>query len=379
MSTPDISPSSSPASTSGTYPPKFGTVIPNRIFVGGIPPNTTEQDLKQYFSSFGAVKDSKIIADRAGVSKGYGFITFETQEDAEKIIKKEGDNLIFKDRKLNIGTAVRKQQSFPRYDPTLSPGVMVANGVPYTYQNGMAIFHSPDGGYPVAQPQTAHYVMQAAGLQGVPQMYLPQSPYQTQTAGTAPQWPVAPQTASTQWRWAPQSPPMAQNPYIYQQLPTIPQEMAMQMAYAPPQQYGHTPQEMEAAMMEATPQEGSMERSTPHHVSVSITGDNNRKPPLMPNTPSSVVGVSLQQATSTCRPVTFIQAPLNHQPTTTILTKPVPRFVTKNVNGTLINVLAKPGECTQALMSPQSPESCLRNAGNPLTPPPTPECCINRH
>ena len=39
----------------------------------------------------------------------YGFVTFETQEDAEKIIKKESENLVFKERKLNIGPAVRKQ------------------------------------------------------------------------------------------------------------------------------------------------------------------------------------------------------------------------------------------------------------------------------
>lgn len=31
--------------------------------------------------------------------------------------------------------------------------VLLANGVPYTYQNGMAIFHAPEGGYPIAQPQ----------------------------------------------------------------------------------------------------------------------------------------------------------------------------------------------------------------------------------
>lgn len=32
---------------------------------------TVEAELKQFFSAFGAVKDAKIIADRAGVSKGY--------------------------------------------------------------------------------------------------------------------------------------------------------------------------------------------------------------------------------------------------------------------------------------------------------------------
>ena len=31
---------------------------------------TTDQELKVFFSSYGAVKDTKIICDRAGVSKG---------------------------------------------------------------------------------------------------------------------------------------------------------------------------------------------------------------------------------------------------------------------------------------------------------------------
>ncbi|ELT90389.1 hypothetical protein CAPTEDRAFT_30326, partial [Capitella teleta] len=65
--------------------PKYGTLIPNRIFVGGISGNATEAELKQFFTQFGAVKDAKIIMDRAGVSKGYGFVTFESQEEAEKI------------------------------------------------------------------------------------------------------------------------------------------------------------------------------------------------------------------------------------------------------------------------------------------------------
>jgi len=156
MSSADGSPVSTPSSTplTGGHAPKYGTIIPSRIFVGGIAANTTDAELKQYFSAFGAVKDTKIITDRAGVSKGYGFVTFESQEDADRIIKKESDNLIFKDRKLNIGPAVRKQ-GLPRpYDSNIPPGsVLFTNGVPYTYQNGMAIFQTPDGNYPIAQPQ----------------------------------------------------------------------------------------------------------------------------------------------------------------------------------------------------------------------------------
>lgn len=207
----DVSPTSTPCGTplSGSNAPKFGTVIPNRIFVGGIAANTSEVELRQFFTSYGAVKDSKIIADRAGVSKGYGFITFENQEDADRIIKKEADNLVFKDRKLNIGPAIRKQQVLPRtFDGSVaeSPGaVLFSNGVPYTYQNGMAVFHSPEGGYPIAQaqPQTL-MVPQTPPIYNIqPQYTTYQIPYAFNQ--TSPQWATP---SSGQWRWA-QSPTTA--------------------------------------------------------------------------------------------------------------------------------------------------------------------------
>ncbi|CAH8622459.1 unnamed protein product [Schistosoma curassoni] len=137
--------------------PKFGTLIPNRIFVGGIPSNTNEQELKSFFSSFGQVKDVKIINDRLGASKGsYGFVTFESQEMAEKIIKNESETLIFKDRKLNIGHAIRKQQIFPRPDLTTTL-LFTGSAVPYSFQNGVAVFPLPGQEYPILTQTTAPY------------------------------------------------------------------------------------------------------------------------------------------------------------------------------------------------------------------------------
>lgn len=37
------------------------------------------------FSAYGNVKSTKIIVDRAGVSKGYGFVTFETEQEAQRL------------------------------------------------------------------------------------------------------------------------------------------------------------------------------------------------------------------------------------------------------------------------------------------------------
>ncbi|TGZ49117.1 hypothetical protein CRM22_010935 [Opisthorchis felineus] len=105
-----------PASQGITLP-KIGTLIPNRIFVGGISSNTTEEELRNFFAVFGTIKDVKVIYDKSGLSKGsYAFVTFEDQETAEAIIKNEAETLVFKDRKLNIGYAVRKQHTFSKTD-----------------------------------------------------------------------------------------------------------------------------------------------------------------------------------------------------------------------------------------------------------------------
>lgn len=40
---------------------------------------------------------------------GYGFVTFDRRQDAEMLLHKEGSKVVFKDRKLNFGPAVRKQ------------------------------------------------------------------------------------------------------------------------------------------------------------------------------------------------------------------------------------------------------------------------------
>ncbi|CAH8551522.1 unnamed protein product [Schistosoma turkestanicum] len=136
---------------------KCGTLIPNRIFVGGIPSNTTEQELKSFFSSLGQVKDVKIINDRPGASKGsYGFVTFESQEIAEQIIKNESEKLIFKDRKLNISHAIRRQQILPRTDLTTTL-FFAGSAVPYSFQNSMAVLPLPGQEYSVLTPTAAPY------------------------------------------------------------------------------------------------------------------------------------------------------------------------------------------------------------------------------
>jgi len=156
-----------------------GTVYPKRIFVGGIPAQTTEADLKLYFSQYGSVTETKIIQDRAGVSKGYGFVTFESADEVNKILAKDQqETLIFKDRKLNLGPAIRKNQLTQPGQPAAAPLIMYAqNSVPINSEGGQTIMLVPpmqmaDGGY--GSYQTAVPMLAAPGGQA---FYLQQPTY----------------------------------------------------------------------------------------------------------------------------------------------------------------------------------------------------------
>eukprot|EP00731_Ephydatia_muelleri_P009257 Em0004g1595a len=84
----------------------LGVEIPNRVFVGGLPYNMTELQMKEFFSQFGNVRDCKIITDRAGLSKGYGFVTFESEDEATQVFML--GSLFYREKKLNVAKAVRR-------------------------------------------------------------------------------------------------------------------------------------------------------------------------------------------------------------------------------------------------------------------------------
>lgn len=53
-----------------------------KLFVGGLPFATTDEELSQLFGAHGTVSYAKVITDRdTGRSKGFGFVEFEN--DAE--------------------------------------------------------------------------------------------------------------------------------------------------------------------------------------------------------------------------------------------------------------------------------------------------------
>ncbi|KAG6595304.1 Organelle RRM domain-containing protein 2, mitochondrial [Cucurbita argyrosperma subsp. argyrosperma] len=72
------------------------TLTSPKLFISGLSRLTTDEKLQEAFTSFGQLVEAKVITDRAtGRSKGFGFVTYSTIEEAEKA--REGMNAKFLD------------------------------------------------------------------------------------------------------------------------------------------------------------------------------------------------------------------------------------------------------------------------------------------
>ncbi|NXX78826.1 DAZL protein, partial [Urocolius indicus] len=101
-----------PSTTSHGYVLPEGKIIPNTVFVGGIDLRMNETEIRSFFERYGTVKEVKVITDRTGVSKGYGFVSFLDNVDVQKIIESP---MNFHGKKLKLGPAIRKQQNVCSY------------------------------------------------------------------------------------------------------------------------------------------------------------------------------------------------------------------------------------------------------------------------
>jgi len=60
----------------------------NKLFVGNLSFNTTENDLNDAFAAFGTVTEANLMMDRmSGRPRGFGFVTMSSAEEAEKAIE----------------------------------------------------------------------------------------------------------------------------------------------------------------------------------------------------------------------------------------------------------------------------------------------------
>ncbi len=86
-----------------------------KLFVGGLPFSTTEDELKELFAAHGAVASAIVVKDRdTGRSKGFGFVEFES-DDEGKAAEKALNGSDLGGRSITVNEA-RPREERPRRD-----------------------------------------------------------------------------------------------------------------------------------------------------------------------------------------------------------------------------------------------------------------------
>ncbi|OMP01750.1 hypothetical protein COLO4_11617 [Corchorus olitorius] len=100
-----------------------------KIFVGGLATTITLEEFQEYFGQFGTMLDSVLIYDKVSNNfRGFGFVTYESEEAAKDVLRQRFHNL--NDKMVEVKKAKAKQQqennnhnnmSYPYYASFLPP------------------------------------------------------------------------------------------------------------------------------------------------------------------------------------------------------------------------------------------------------------------
>ena len=86
-----------------------------KLFVGGLPFSTTDEELNELFSSHGAVASATVVRDRETQrSKGFGFVEF-SNDDEGKAAEQALNGSDFGGRTISV-TEARPREDRPRRD-----------------------------------------------------------------------------------------------------------------------------------------------------------------------------------------------------------------------------------------------------------------------
>lgn len=89
---------------------KLSVVARMNIYVGNLPYQLSEDELRKTFEAYGEVTSAKIVTDRyTGQSKGFGFVEMPVQAEAEEAIK-QLDGSSFNGRNIRVNQARPKNE-----------------------------------------------------------------------------------------------------------------------------------------------------------------------------------------------------------------------------------------------------------------------------
>ena len=75
----------------------------NKLYVGNLPYTADDAQLREVFSQYGDIQDLALIMDRdTGRPKGFAFVTFATQQAAEKALAQNGKDMGGRAMRVNM-------------------------------------------------------------------------------------------------------------------------------------------------------------------------------------------------------------------------------------------------------------------------------------
>lgn len=84
--------------------PSDGSAANKQVYVGNLPYQVSEQELKDYFGKYGAIEGVRIVKNySSGRSKGFGFVTYRSASEAKNSLAAHGQK--YKDRTIVVRIA----------------------------------------------------------------------------------------------------------------------------------------------------------------------------------------------------------------------------------------------------------------------------------
>ena len=81
----------------------------NKLYVGNYPFSVDEEQLRDIFSVYGKISELAVVTDpKTGRSKGFAFITFATQQAAQKALEMDGKDI--GERKFRVNLAKERDR-----------------------------------------------------------------------------------------------------------------------------------------------------------------------------------------------------------------------------------------------------------------------------
>ena len=84
-----------------------------KLFVGGLPPEVTHEEFREFFLQFGEIEDSVVMYDRqTRRPRGFGFVTFTDEKAIDEVLRNYNSNLL-KGKWIECKKALPKEASPP--------------------------------------------------------------------------------------------------------------------------------------------------------------------------------------------------------------------------------------------------------------------------